>query len=106
LLAGPNRPVLLACARWATMPAWKPRAALRLCADERASTSMIIGTGLMICPTAGAKRRHARRETMPPFHFRAFLRGCLLGTSILLGLCVLGAVAVGLLWRFMFAPWW
>jgi hypothetical protein len=76
------------------------------CADERASTSMIIGTGLMICPTAGAKRRHARRGTMPPFHFRAFLRGCLLGTSILLGLCVLGAVAVGLLWRFMFAPWW
>jgi hypothetical protein len=43
---------------------------------------------------------------MSPFHYRAFMRGCLLGTSILLGLWVLGAVAVWLVWRFMFSPWW
>jgi hypothetical protein len=43
---------------------------------------------------------------MPPFNYRVFLRGCLLGTSILLGLWVLGAVAVCLVWRFMFSPWW
>jgi hypothetical protein len=29
-----------------------------------------------------------------------------MGTSILLGLWVLGAVAVWLMWRFMFSPWW
>jgi hypothetical protein len=40
------------------------------------------------------------------FHYRAFLQGCLLGTSILVGLSVLGSVAVWLLWRFMFSSWW
>ena len=30
---------------------------------------------------------------MPPFNFRSFMRGCLMGTSILLVLCLLGAVA-------------
>jgi len=29
-----------------------------------------------------------------------------MGTSILLGLWVLGAVAVWLVWRFMFSSWW
>ena len=43
---------------------------------------------------------------MPPFHFRSFVRGCLLGTSILLGLGLLGAVAVWVLWRLMFSSWW
>ena len=33
-----------------------------------------------------------RRVPLRPFAFRAFLRGCLLGTSILLGLWLLGAV--------------
>jgi hypothetical protein len=63
-------------------------------------------TGMILCITAGARRSNARSVTMPPFHFRSFLRGCLLGTSILLGLWLLGAVAVWLVWRFMFAPWW
>ena len=74
--------------------------ALQLWADARACT------GTIICTTASAKRRTARTVTMPSFHVRAFRRGCLLGTSILLGLWLLGAVAVWLLWRFMFAPWW
>jgi hypothetical protein len=69
-------------------------------------SGMIIYTGMIIGTTAGARRRNARSVPMPPFHARAFLRGCLLGTSILLGLWVLGAVAVWLVWRFMFAPWW
>ena len=42
---------------------------------------------------------------MPPFHFRSFMRGCLMGTSILMVLWALGAVAVWLVWRFMFSPW-
>jgi hypothetical protein len=33
-LVGPNRYVLFACARWATMPAWKSRSALRLFAND------------------------------------------------------------------------
>ena len=74
--------------------------ALQLCADAMACTCTII------CTTASAKRRTARSMTMPPFNYRSFMRGCLLGTSILLGLWLLGAVAVWLLWRFMFAPWW
>ena len=74
--------------------------ALQRCADALACTGTIIYT------TASAKRRTARSVTMPPFDVRAFLRGCLLGTSILLGLWLLGAVAVWLLWRFMFATWW
>jgi hypothetical protein len=67
---------------------------------------MIICIGMIICTTADARRRNARSVPMPPFNYRAFLRGCLLGTSILLGLWGLGAVAVWLVWRFMFAPWW
>jgi hypothetical protein len=43
---------------------------------------------------------------MSPFNSRAFLRGCLLGTSLLVGLWLLVGVAVWLVWRFMFAPWW
>ena len=50
--------------------------------------------------------RNARSVLMSPFHVRSFLRGCLMGTSILLGLWMLGAVAVWLLWRFIFSPWW
>jgi len=49
---------------------------------------------------------NTRSVLMSPFHYRSFLRGCLMGTSILLGLWVLGAGAVWLLWRFMFSPWW
>jgi hypothetical protein len=41
---------------------------------------------------------------MLPFHVRSFLRGCLMGTSLLLGLGLLGAVAVWVLWRLMFSP--
>jgi hypothetical protein len=43
---------------------------------------------------------------MQPFAFRPFLRGCLLGTSLLLGLWLLGALAVWVLWRLMFSAWW
>ena len=43
---------------------------------------------------------------MPPFHSRSFLRGCLLGTSILLVLWLLVGVVVWLVWRFMFSSWW
>ena len=52
------------------------------------------------------ERSNARSVTMPPFHFRSFMRGCLMGTSILLVLWLLGAVAVWLLWRLMFSSWW
>jgi hypothetical protein len=89
-----------------TIPAWKHRSALQLFADDMACASMRICPGMRICTTASARRRNARSVTMPPFNYRAFLRGCLLGTSILLGLWVLGAVAVWLVWRFMFSPWW
>jgi len=51
-------------------------------------------------------RRNVRSVMMPPFHFRSFMRGCLMGTSILMVLWALGAVAVWLVWRFMFSPWW
>ena len=34
---------------------------------------------------------------MSPFHVRSFLRGCLLGASLLLGLWLLGAVALHVL---------
>jgi hypothetical protein len=61
---------------------------------------------MIICITGGARRSNARSVTMPPFNSRAFLRGCLMGTSILLGLWLLVGVAVWLVWRFMFAPWW
>jgi hypothetical protein len=43
---------------------------------------------------------------MPPLNSRAFLHGCLLGTSILLVLGLLVGVAVWLVWRFMFSAWW
>jgi hypothetical protein len=43
---------------------------------------------------------------MRPFAFRDFLRGCLLGTGVLVGLWLLGAVAVWLVWRFIFSAWW
>src|SRR5262245_57568537 len=82
------------------------KAALRLFADDIACTSMIICIGMIICTTTGARRSNARSVTMPPFNFRSFMRGCLMGTRILLGLWVLGAVAVWLLWRFMFSSWW
>jgi len=75
--------------------------ALRLCAEDMACTSMGICASMIICTTAGA-----RSVMMSPFNYRAFLRGCLLGTSILLGLWVLAAVAVWLVWRFMFSSWW
>ena len=71
-----------------------------LCAGDMATSST------RICITANTKCRTARSVTMPPFHYRAFLRGCLLGTSILLGVWLLGAVAVWLVWRFMFSAWW
>jgi hypothetical protein len=48
----------------------------------------------MVSTTAGARRSNARSVTMPPFHYRSFLRGCLMGTSILLGLWLLAGVAV------------
>ncbi len=57
-------------------------------------------------PQEGARHHNARSVMMPPFHVRSFMRGCLMGASILLGLWMLGAVAVWLLWRFMFSPWW
>jgi hypothetical protein len=59
-----------------------------------------------IVSTTSARRSNARSVTMPPFNFRSFMRGCLMGTSILLGLWVLGAVAVWVLWHFMFSSWW
>jgi len=56
--------------------------------------------------TTSAKRSNARSVTMSPFNYRSFMRGCLMGTGILLLLWLLGAVGVWVLWRLMFSSWW
>jgi hypothetical protein len=87
-----------------------------LLATKHGQDWLMTEQALAPCPSArlagheggSARLRMSQPNThgRPTFHYCAFLRGCLLGTSILLGLWVLGAVAVWLLWRFMFSSWW